>query len=91
VRLTGVVIGAAQTYDYFSKIQERIVAFVTRRSNVPRERFIEMMLQTGELAADIGTVLYGAEAVEAGLVDQVGGLSDALGWLHREIAARRGQ
>jgi ATP-dependent protease ClpP protease subunit len=90
VRLTGVVIGVSQTYNYFAKVQERIVEFVTRRSSVKREQFIEMMLRTGELAADVGTVLYGEEAVRAGLVDQTGGLSDALGWLHREIALRRG-
>jgi ATP-dependent protease ClpP protease subunit len=89
VRLTGVVIGASQTYNYFSKIQDRIVEFVTRRSNVKSERFLEMMMRTGELAADIGTVLYGAEAVGAGLIDEVGGLSDALTWLHAEIQNRR--
>ena len=85
VRLTGVVIGVSQTYDYFSKIQERIVEFVTRCSSVERGAFLEMMLRTGELAADVGTVLYGSETVEAGLIDQIGGLSDALGWLHDEI------
>jgi len=85
VRLTGVVIGVEQTYNYFAKIQDRIVEFVTRRSNVDPEKFIKMMEKTGELAADIGTILYGAEAVEAGLIDAVGGLSDALSWLHSEI------
>lgn len=89
VRLTGVVIGVSQTYDYFSKIQERIVEFVTRCSSIKREAFLEMMLRTGELAADVGTVLYGSEAVEAGLVDQTGGLRDALGWLHSEIELRK--
>ena len=89
VRLTGVVIGVSQTYDYFSKIQERIVEFVTRCSDIKRDSFLEMMLRTGELAADVGTVLYGIEAVEHGLVDQTGGLSDALGWLHDEIERRK--
>ncbi len=89
VRLTGVVIGVSQTYDYFSKIQERIVEFVTRNSNIKRDTFLKMMLQTGELAADVGTVLYGQEAVEVGLVDRIGGLSDALGWLHGEIEYRK--
>lgn len=89
VRLTGVVIGVSQTYDYFSKIQERIVEFVTRNSSIERDLFLKMMLQTGELAADVGTVLYGSEAVDAGLVDQIGGLSDALGWLHGEIERRK--
>ena len=89
VRLTGVVIGVSQTYDYFSKIQERIVEFVTRCSRIERGAFLEMMLRTGELAADVGTVLYGSEAVEAGLIDQIGGLSDALCWLHDEIDRRK--
>ncbi|MDR3310630.1 MAG: ATP-dependent Clp protease proteolytic subunit [Oscillospiraceae bacterium] len=89
VRLTGVVIGVSQTYNYFAKIQERIVEFVTRQSNITRERFVAMMQQTGELAADVGTVLYGAEAVEAGLIDEVGGLSDALRCLHGDIDKNR--
>lgn len=86
VRLNGVVIGVPQTYNYFGKIQERIVRFVTENSNISRERFTEMMLKTGELAADVGTVIYGEEAVESGLIDRLGGLSDALGYLHGKIA-----
>lgn len=89
VRLTGVVIGAPQTYNYFGKIQERIVQFVTSNSNIKRERFIAMMLKTGELAADVGTIVYGEEAVESGLIDQLGGLSDALNWLHEQIQAEK--
>lgn len=89
VRLTGVVIGAPQTYNYFGKIQERIVQFVTSNSKITRERFIEMMLKTGELAADVGTIIYGEEAVESGLIDQLGGLSDALDWLHEQIQAEK--
>ena len=85
VRLTGVVIGVPQTYAYFGRIQERIVQFVTSNSNIKRERFIEMMLKTGELASDVGTVIYGEEAVKSGLIDQLGGLSDALKWLHHQI------
>jgi ATP-dependent protease ClpP protease subunit len=88
VRLTGVIIGAPQTYDYFAKIQDRIVEFVARSSRVPRERFSEMMQRTGELAADIGTALYGREAVEAGLIDEVGGLKDALRRLREQIVIR---
>jgi len=90
VRLTGVVLGVSQTFDYFAKIQERIVEFVMRGSNIERGTFIEMMLRTGELAADVGTVLYGRDAVDAGLIDEVGGLSDALRWLHNEINERKG-
>ncbi|UOO38746.1 ATP-dependent Clp protease proteolytic subunit [Oscillospiraceae bacterium CM] len=89
VRLTGVVIGVPQTYNYFGKIQERIVQFVTTNSGIKRERFIDMMLKTGELAADVGTVIYGEEAVQSGLIDQLGGLSDALSWLHTQIAAEK--
>lgn len=89
VRLNGVVIGVPQTYNYFGKIQDRIVSFVTENSKIPRERFVEMMLKTGELAADVGTVISGAEAVESGLIDRLGGLSDALEWLHAQIAENR--
>ena len=89
VRLTGVVIGVPQTYNYFSKIQERIVSFVTRNSKISREAFTRMMVNTGELAADVGTVISGDEAVSSGLIDQTGGLDDALAWLHGEINSRR--
>ncbi len=85
VRLTGVVIGVPQTYDYFGKVQERIVQFVTKNSRMKRERLIEMMLKTGELAADVGTIMSGEQAVREGLIDQLGGLSEALGWLHKQI------
>ncbi|MDR2357961.1 MAG: ATP-dependent Clp protease proteolytic subunit [Oscillospiraceae bacterium] len=88
VRLTGVVIGAPQTYNYFGRIQERIVIFVTTNSNVKRERFTEMMMNTGELAADVGSVIYGEEAVECGLIDEVGSLGSALDWLHRQVKSK---
>ncbi|MDR0446392.1 MAG: ATP-dependent Clp protease proteolytic subunit [Oscillospiraceae bacterium] len=88
VRLTGVVVGAPQTYDYFARIQDRIIEFVTRCSSIKSERLLEMMQRTGELASEIGTALYGQEAVDAGLIDEVGGLSDALGYLHAEIEKR---
>ena len=89
VRLTGVVIGVPQTYNYFGKIQERIVRFVVDNSHITRERFTDMMLKTGELAADVGTVIYGEEAVESGLIDTLGGLSDALKYLHERIRERK--
>lgn len=85
VRLTGVVIGAPQTYNYFSRIQERIVQFVVGNSKINRELFLSMMLKTGELASDVGSVIYGEEAVGCGLIDQIGGLSDTLAWLHSQI------
>ncbi len=85
VRLTGVVIGAPQTYSYFEKIQERIVRFITSNCSIPRQKLIDLMLETGELAADVGSVIYGEEAVSLGLIDKVGNLSDALDYLHDEI------
>ena len=89
VRLTGVVIGAPQTYHYFGRIQDRIAKFVTKNSGIKEEKFLELMLNTGELAADVGSVIDGEEAVKLGLIDQLGGLSDALAYLHGEIEARR--
>lgn len=86
VRLNGVVIGVPQTYNYFARIQERIVRFVTAHSNVTREKYLELMMATDELANDVGSVIYGEEAVACGLIDSLGGLSDALGWLHGQIA-----
>ena len=89
VRLNGVVIGVPQTYNYFGKIQERIVKFITDNSNISRKKITEYMMKTGELAADVGTVIYGEEAVQSGLIDQLGGLSDALDWLHGQIKLNR--
>lgn len=82
VRLNGLVIGVAQTFNYFERIQERIIDFVTRNSRVDRQTLTRLMLKTGEIAADVGSVIYGEEAVRIGLIDQLGGLSDALGALH---------
>ena len=89
VRLNGLVIGVPQTFYYFERIQERIIQFVTANSSVKRETFTKLMLQTGELAADVGSVIYGEEAVELGLIDQIGGLSDALSCLHGMIEDRK--
>ena len=89
VRLNGVVIGVPQTYNYFSRIQERIVSFVTNHSRVKREEYLRLMTNTDELANDVGSVIYGEEAVEKGLIDCIGTLSDALEYLHREIEKRR--
>lgn len=87
VRLNGVVIGVPQTYNYFARIQERIVGFVTGHSRVGREEYLRLMTNTDELANDIGSVIYGEEAVRLGLIDTLGTLSDALGYLHAEIDA----
>lgn len=89
VRLNGVVIGVPQTYNYFNRIQERIVSFVTDHSRVKREEYLRLMTNTDELANDVGSVIYGAEAVEKGLIDGIGTLSDALAYLHEEIEKGR--
>ena len=85
VRMTGLVVGAPQTFRYFERIQEQIADFVTSNSRVERQRFLELMMRTGELATDVGTIVYGKEAVQLGLIDELGGLSDALECLHRMI------
>ena len=89
VRLNGLVIGVPQTFNYFERIQERIIQFVTKNSAVRRDTFTKMMLQTGELAADIGSVIYGEQAVAIGLIDRIGGLSDALECLHQMMDEAR--
>ena len=89
VRISGVVIGVPQTYRYFTRTQERIVRFVTEHSQVDRETYLRLMNETDELANDVGSVLDGPEAVELGLIDSLGSLSEALGWLHSEIRRRR--
>ena len=85
VRMTGLVVGAPQTYRYFQRIQEQIADFVTANSRISRKAFEEYMMATGEMATDVGTILYGKEAVASGLIDELGGLSDALRCLHEMI------
>ena len=85
VRMTGLVVGAPQTYQYFNQIQDQIVNFVTKNSHISREDFLRYMMATDEIATDVGTVLYGEEAVSSGLMDAIGSLSDALSLLHRQI------
>ena len=85
VRISGTVIGAPQTYHYFDLIQDQIVEFVCKNSRVDREEFMRLMLATDELATDVGSVVYGDQAVSIGLIDRLGGLSDALSCLHRMI------
>ena len=91
VRLNGLVIGVPQTFYYFERIQERIIQFVTANSAIKREAFTKLMLQTGELAADVGSVIYGEEAVELGLIGRIGGLSDALECLYGMIQSGKGK
>ena len=85
VRMTGLVVGAPQTFRYFQRIQEQIADFVTANSRISRETFEQYMMATGEIATDVGTILYGKEAVASGLIDKLGGLSDALAALHKMI------
>ncbi len=85
VRTSGTVIAAPQTGLYFRRLQERIVEFVSGHSGIRPERFEELMLQKEDMAADVGSILYGKEAVEEGLIDRLGGLSDALEYLYKKI------
>jgi len=87
IRLNGLVIGVPQTYEYLDKMQDRVVRFVTEHSNISEEKFRELMFRTGELARDIGTVLIGKEAVEIGLINEVGGIGDAVRKLNEMIEA----
>lgn len=82
VRMNGMVIAVPQTYAYFQKIQERIVNFITCHSQVDRETVLKLMMETGELSTDVGTIVGAEQAAEIGLIDAVGGLADALECLH---------
>ena len=90
VRMSGVVVGAPATYHYFQRIQEQITDFVTSNSRITREQFSDYMMATGQIATDVGTIVYGREAVESGLIDRLGGLHDALECLHRMISRKQG-
>lgn len=85
VRLNGLVIAVPQQFDYFQRMQERVVKFVLANSKISREKYTEYMLRTSELATDVGSVIDADEAVKSGLIDTIGTLSDALGYLHRQI------
>ena len=85
VRMTGLVVGAPQTFRYFQRIQEQIADFVTANSKITKQKFEDYMMATGEMATDVGTILYGKEAVASGLIDRLGGLNDALNALHKMI------
>lgn len=85
VRMNGLVLGVPQTLSYFEKMQDRIVNFVENNSKISAQDFRALMMKTGELVMDVGTVLDGEDAVQCGLVDELGGLSDALGYLNDTI------
>ena len=89
VRMTGLVVGAPQTFRYFHRIQEQITDFVTANSGISKEMFEGYMMATGEMATDVGTILYGKDAVACGLIDSLGDLNDALAELHGMIADRK--
>lgn len=85
VRHSGMILGVPQTMRWFEQMQERITGFVAGHSGITAERYSELMLRTGELVMDVGTMLDGKKAVKEKLIDQLGGISDALEWLYREI------
>jgi ATP-dependent protease ClpP protease subunit len=89
IRLTGLVIGVPQTYEYLDKMQDRVIRFVCEHSSVCDKRFRELMFNTGQLARDIGTVLVGKDAIDEGLIDGVGGLGEAIGYLNKIVAKNR--
>lgn len=89
VRMSGTMIAAPQTYHYFDRIQERIIRFVANNSRVKAEKFRELMLKSGDMSNDVGSVVYGEEAVELGLMDQVGTLTDALESLYAMMEEKR--
>lgn len=90
VRMTGMVIGASQTYEYFEMIQDRILSFVSGHSDIAYDQVKKLMLNTEMLTRDLGTVLVGREAVEQGLIDEVGGIREALRKLHQMIHESNG-
>jgi ATP-dependent protease ClpP protease subunit len=83
IRTSGVIIGVHQTFDYLAEVQEQICSFVERNSKISAENFLSIMLETENIANDVGTVLFGEEAVECGLIDSVGGLGDAIELLQK--------
>ena len=85
VRMNGLVLGVPQTLSYFEKMQDRIIRFVANNSHISDDAFRALMMKTGELIMDVGTVLDGEGAVECGIIDELGGLSDALDYLNKRI------
>lgn len=85
VRVNGLVIGAPQSFEYFRQMQDRIAEFITEHSFMSEERFVELMMETGQLTKDLGTILVGRQAVEEGLINEIGGVHEALLRLHTMI------
>lgn len=88
VRMNGTVLGVPQTLSYFEKMQDRIARFVENNSSISAESFRKLMMKTGELIMDVGSVLDGEEAVKSGLIDELGGLGDALDYLQKVIVSK---
>ncbi|MBB6635330.1 ClpP family protease [Cohnella thailandensis] len=89
IRLNGLIIGVPQTFEYLEKMQERVTRFVKSHSRISEEKFKELMFKTGELTRDIGTTVIGQEAVNDGLIDEIGGIGEALKELNKRIAERK--
>ena len=85
VRMNGLMIGVAQTFEYFQKIQDRIAGFITDHSRISKARLMQLMLETGELTKDVGSVLVGEQAVSEGLIDELGGIHDAYDKLYKML------
>lgn len=90
IRMNGLIIGVPQTFDYFSKMQDRIISFIIRNSKVPESKLRELMLETHDLLNDMGTILIGKQAVDIGLIDDIGGISQALKKLREMIDNKQG-
>ena len=89
VRMSGTMIAAPQTYHYFDRIQERIIRFVAKNSHIAADKFRELMLKSGDMSNDVGSIVYGEQAVELGLMDEVGTLQDALASLYEMMDERK--
>lgn len=89
IRLMGPVIGVTQTFEYFNRMQDRVVEFVTANSEITRQEFRKLMFNSGQLANDVGSILFGEEAVKSKLINAVGGISDAFNILYKEIEKNR--
>ena len=85
VRMNGLIIGVAQPFEYFQKIQDRIAGFITDHSRISKARLMQLMLETGELTKDVGSVLVGEQAVSEGLIDELGGIHDAYDKLYKML------
>lgn len=89
VRISGTVVGAPQTFTYFRDMQERIINFISRNSRAEPDTIRELMMRPDQIATDVGSVIEGAEAVKYGLIDAVGGLTDALSAMREMVAQRK--